>query len=361
MSKLEDRKDRGLLRFLVVAENKIDFSSNDYLGFSRCPELKQLPEELRHFGATGSRLITGNSSLAEETENIIARFHGFESSLIFNSGYAANLGLFSCIAGKDDSFIADEYIHASVIDGMRLSHAARYRFAHNDVNDLEKKIQQAKGRKIVAVESVYSMEGDEAPLTEIAEVCKSHNALLIVDEAHATGIKGMKGEGLVNMQGLNNDVFACVYTFGKALGLHGAAVAGNLILRDYLINFARSFIYSTALPPVVFLQVQKAYKLLPTALRSELNALVNYFRVACGKLEKLKFIESYSPIQGIIIGDNYKAKALSDHLFEKGYFAKAILSPTVPTGTERLRICIHTFNSREEIDGLLAETNSFLS
>src|SRR5207237_442661 len=141
-------------------------------------------------GSTGSRLITGNSMLAEETERLIARFHKAEASLIFNSGYMANVGLFSCIAAKGDSFISDEYIHASIIDGMRLSVANRYKFRHNNLNDLEKKLQQAGGKKFVAIESVYSMDGDEAPLETITALCKSHNALLIVDEAHATGVFG---------------------------------------------------------------------------------------------------------------------------------------------------------------------------
>ncbi len=214
-------------------------------------------------GATGSRSITGNSQLAEETEQLIANFHGREAALIFNTGYMANVGLFSCIAGKGDTFISDEYIHASMIDGMRLSYANRLRFKHNDIADLEKKLKIATGNKIVAVESIYSMDGDEAPLKEIVAACKKHDALLIVDEAHATGVYGDKGDGLVCKYGLQNDVYAVVHTFGKALGLHGAVVTGSKVLRNFLLNQARSFIFTTALPPHNYLLVQKAYGLLP--------------------------------------------------------------------------------------------------
>ncbi|MEI9934479.1 MAG: aminotransferase class I/II-fold pyridoxal phosphate-dependent enzyme [Ferruginibacter sp.] len=160
----------------------------------------------------------------------------------------ANVGLLSCIATKHDTFIADEYVHASMIDGMRLGLATRFKFKHNDIDDLEWKLIQAKGNKFVVIESIYSMDGDEAPLKAIIELCKQHDALLIVDEAHATGVFGNKGEGLVAHYNLQKEVYACIYTFGKALGLHGAVITGSAALRNYLINHARSFIYTTALP-----------------------------------------------------------------------------------------------------------------
>ncbi len=203
------------------------------------------------------------------------------------------------------------------------------------------------------------MDGDEAPLIDIAALCKKHNALLIVDEAHATGAFGDKGEGLVCKYKLEQDVYACVYTFGKALGLHGAAVAGSHTLRNYLINHARSFIFTTALPPHTYLQVQKAYEQLPFADRKRLFELVEYFRTAIQQQTNLTFIKSHSPIQGIMIGDSFKTRALSEHLFANGIFVKAILPPTVPAGTERLRICLHTFNTEAEIDQLLKEINKF--
>ncbi len=358
--KLDVRTSSGLLRTLLLADGKTDFSSNDYFGFSR--SLLSLPTEKRipATGATGSRSITGNSILAEETERMIASFYNREAALIFNCGYMANVGLFSCIAAKGDSFISDEYIHASIIDGMRLSHANRLKFKHNDPADLEKKMQLATGKKIVAIESVYSMDGDEAPLKEIVTLCKKYDALLIVDEAHATGVYGKKGEGLVCKYGLEQDVYACIYTFGKALGLHGAVVVGSYTLRNYLVNHARSFIFTTALPPHTYLLVQEAYRALPNADRKKLFDNVAYFKTATRKVKTLSFMESNSPIQGIIIGDSFKARSLSEHLFTKNIFVKAILPPTVPAGTERLRICLHSFNTEAEIDLLLAEIINFL-
>lgn len=362
--KLDEKKAIGTLRSLIYAADKIDFSSNDYFGFAKSGLLTLDPDSYRDelpSGATGSRSITGNSQLAEATEQLIAAFHGREAALIFNTGYMANVGLFSCIAGKGDTYISDEYIHASMIDGMRLSYANRLRFKHNDIADLEKKLATATGRKIVAVESIYSMDGDEAPLKEIAVVCQNHEALLIVDEAHATGVYGDTGDGLVCKYGLQNDVYAVVHTFGKALGLHGAVVTGSTVLRNFLLNQARSFIFTTALPPHNYLLVQKAYSLLPTADRNKLYGLVEYFRQKISEVKTIGFIESHSPIQGILVGDNFKTKALATHLFDKGFFVRPILSPTVPVGKERIRICIHSFNTLAEIDSLVSAIKNFNS
>ena len=358
---LDKRKDYGLLRSLVIADGAIDFSSNDYLGFSALPQLKNIGSAPLPSGATGSRLISGNSLLAEDTEKIIADFHKTKAALIFNSGYMANIGLFSCIASKNDSLISDEYIHASIIDGMRLSYASRYKFKHNNIADLEKKLQQAGGQKFVIVESIYSMDGDEAPLKAITVLCKKYHALLIVDEAHAIGVFGESGEGLVCKYELQDEVYACIYTFGKALGLHGAAITGSRVLRDYLVNHARSFIYTTALPPHTYFQIQEAYKLLPAANRNMLFELISYFSEAISKIKNISFMNSNSPIQGIIIADNFKARSLADQLLKKGYFAKAIISPTVPIGTERLRTCLHTFNTVSQIDMLLNEVKTFIA
>ncbi|UAY53307.1 aminotransferase class I/II-fold pyridoxal phosphate-dependent enzyme [Ferruginibacter albus] len=360
LQRLHEREAEGLLRTLVCPDNKIDFSSNDYLGLSQSAELKKIVSPDLPTGSTGSRLVTGNSLLAEETEQLIAKFHKAEAALIFNTGYMANTGLLSCIANKGDTFIADEYVHASIIDGMRLSHANRYKFKHNDLSDLEKKLQQASGNKFIIVESIYSMDGDEAPLVDIVALAEKYRALVIVDEAHANGVFGDNGEGLVVQYNLQNKVYACIYTFGKALGLHGAVITGTKALRQYLINYSRSFIYTTALPPHMYLQIQQVYQLLPVINRKVLYELITYFRAAVEKTTNISFIKSHSPIQGIIIGDNLKAKALAKHLLDKGFFIKAILSPTVPAGTERLRICLHTFNTFTQIDELLAEVKSHL-
>ena len=351
--KLEDKRVAGTLRTLVHTNNTIDFSSNDYLGFAKSGLLTIDGEHTQPSGATGSRSITGNSVLAEETEQLIANFHNRKAALIFNTGYMANVGLFSCIAAKGDTYISDEFIHASIIDGMRLSYANRLRFKHNDLADLEKKLQLATGKKMVVVESIYSMDGDEAPLIEMAERCKKYGALLIVDEAHATGLYGDNGNGLVCLYGLENEVYACIHTFGKAIGLHGAAITGSKVLRNFLINQARSFIYTTALPPHNYLQIQLAYQLLPSGKRTALHGLVDYFRQAIAVNKDIAFINSHSPIQGIMVGDNFATKSLANHLIEKGFFVRPILSPTVPVGKERIRICIHSFNTKEQIDGLV--------
>jgi 8-amino-7-oxononanoate synthase len=359
--KLKERQQKGLMRTLAIVDSgKIDFSSNDYLGFSRAFKLNCTSLNINNSGSTGSRLISGNCSFAESTESLIAEYHQAEAALVFNSGYCANLGLFSCVAGKGDSYIYDEYIHASIIDGMRLSLADRFKFKHNNINDLDEKLGRAKGRKFVAIESVYSMDGDTATLQEIMKICNKHQAHLIVDEAHATGIIGERGEGLVCKLGLSKEVFACVYTFGKALGSHGAAVTGTQLLKDYLINFARSFIYTTALPPHTYLQLQQTYKQLPDAERLKLFELIEYFRKSAVNYSGFSIINSSSAIQAVLIGDVTKTLELSSYLLERGFFAKAVLSPTVPSGTERIRICLHSYNTKEEIDNLLNEINTFL-
>ena len=352
---LAKKEADGLLRRLVSVTDKIDFCSNDYLGFAsknnlHDPSLSSIP-----IGSTGSRLITGNSTLAENTEGVIAQFHKAEAALIYSSGYMANVGLFSCIASKDDTIISDEYIHASIIDGIRLSKAHRSIFKHNDLVDLEAKLQSATGKKTVVVESIYSMDGDEAPLSKIVDLCEKYGAILIVDEAHSTGIYGEYGEGLVCQYGLENRVYARLHTFGKALGYHGAAIVGSAVLRQYLINHSRSFIYTTALPPSFYCQIQNIYKALPNAQRYALFELIQYWRENVVTVKKYNIIESHSPIQALVIGDNFKAKSIENQLISQGFFVKAILSPTVAVGTERLRISIHSFNTKEQIDGLIGK------
>jgi 8-amino-7-oxononanoate synthase len=360
-AQLDDKKAKGLLRQLIAVDNKIDFCSNDYLGFASNKELinsvhnalinsENKPLKI---GSTGSRLITGNSKLAEDTEAIIAQFHKAEAALIYSSGYAANVGLFSCIVGKGDTIISDEYIHASIIDGIRLNKANRTWFKHNDLEDLETKLQLANNKTIVVIESIYSMDGDEAPLSKIADLCEKYGALLIVDEAHSTGIYGENGEGLVCQYSLENRVYARIHTFGKALGVHGAAIVGSAILRQYLINYSRAFIYTTGIPPQYYLQIQRIYYYLPQGNKTQLFELINYFRTHIKSIKNVVIIDSKSPIQAVVIGNNFKTKSIENQLLNEGYFVKAILSPTVAVGTERLRISIHSFNTKDEIHGLI--------
>lgn len=364
---LDKRKQESMYRFLQHPEGLIDFCSNDYLSFARSETIKEkvkkYSDELNYFsGSTGSRSISGNTAFAEQLEKQIATFHRAEAGLIFNSGYDANVGLFSSIAKKDDTIITDELIHASIIDGCRLSHAARFRFAHNDVNDLEKKLKHAKGNIFVAVESVYSMDGDIAPLKEISEVCKKYEANLIVDEAHATGVFGKQGRGLVNHFNLETEVWARIHTFGKAMGCHGAIVVGSDVLRNYLINFSRSFIFTTALPMHSLVNIKCAYEQLMSEDfdNTSLSSLINHFKNNLRTQNNSFLIESISPIQSVVIPGSMRAKSISKNLQSKGFDVRAILSPSVPLGKERLRISLHLHNTVEQIDELQKELNTAL-
>lgn len=359
--KINQRIQANSLRTLKTQTAFCDFSSNDYLGFANSVylkeklefELKQHPSYL--LGATGSRLISGNSDFIENLESEIANFHNAQAGLIFNSGYDANIGLLSSIALKGDTIITDELIHASIIDGARLSNANKYIFKHNDLESLEEKLKNSKGNIFIVTESVFSMDGDFAPIQEISKLAKKYEAHLIIDEAHATGIFGDFGSGIVNELGLENDVFARVHTFGKALGSHGAIVLGSKDLRTYLINFARSFIYTTALPFHSLLNSKLAYEYLKISpALDQLKSNIDLFRKSAKAL-KIPLIDSESAIQCIIISGNEQCKKSAERIQEKGFEVKAILSPTVAEGKERLRICIHATHTTKEINDLLLE------
>ncbi len=342
----------------------IDLSSNDYLGFARSQKLREsidrewqkMAEEASGFtsASINSRLVTGNREYCEQLEYDIARFHRAEAGLIFNTGYMANLGLVSSLTDDGDTILYDLNVHASLQDGMRLSGAHCLPFRHNDCNHLEKKLKACQGKTYVCIESIYSFDGTQAPLKKIAEICHQYNASLIVDEAHATGITGENGEGLVCQHNLENEVFARVHPFGKALGSHGAIVLGSKVLRSHLINFARSFIYSTALPPQVLAGIKCAYERLPLASgeRQQLEMLkIKFAEFARSFQIFLPFPES--PSIFFPVGDGQKTKALSNSLASAGIDVKPILSPTVKRGKECLRICLHAFNTEDEIFHLL--------
>lgn len=357
--KLNERKEKNRLRELTYSKLPIDFCSNDYLGLARSKELHSLIEieasqllDFKH-GATGSRLLSGNHPYTEETEQFIADFHGSAVALLFNSGYDANIGLLSSIAQRGDTIISDELIHASLIDGARLSHATRFRFKHNDTKDLEQKLKNAQGLCYVVIESIYSMDGDVAPLAEISQLCTTYKANLIVDEAHAIGVFGDKGRGLVHQLALQNKVFARIVTYGKALGAHGAAILGSNMLRDYLINFARSFIYTTATPLQQVITIKCAYQLLMQNdyQKPLIEKIAFYNHLIEGT--SLSRIKSNSCIQTILFNNDLSAKNAASFLQGKGFDIRAILSPTVPEGQERLRICLHQYNTEEEIISLI--------
>lgn len=368
ISELFNREQDDSLRRLPGALDLIDFYSNDYLGMAQNAAVKTAIQTALDkdstFGATGSRMISGNRKEMEAFESFLASFHQSGKALLFNSGYAANQGLLSCMADRHDVIIYDQLIHASLREGLKLSLAANFSFRHNDLNHLEQKLKLATtalnqdqiliGRRVfVIVESVYSMDGDEAPLREIVELCEKYGAVLIVDEAHATGILGHQGRGLVTGLGLADRVWARIYTFGKALGGHGAAICGPGYLIDYLINFSKPFIYTTALPWHVLAGVQAAYKEMQkgTALKA-LRKNIRFFTEQMPASLRPLFIPSRSAIQSLVYPGNSAVRDLAKTLQEQGFAVWPILHPTVPKGQERLRICLHSFNTEEQIRSL---------
>ena len=285
INKLESRKKNNALRSLKSASGLVDFSSNDYLGFAKSKRIFDnthqflIDKNIKQNGATGSRLLSGNHFLYDEVESILNNYHQSASSTIFNSGYDANIGFFSAIPQRGDIILYDEFIHASIRDGIQLSNAKSYKFLHNNLEDLEKKLLQFNKKNFstaleesenennteiyVVTESVFSMDGDSPGLETMSQLIKKHNAYLIVDEAHAVGVFGA---GLTQKLNLHNEVFARIITFGKAMGCHGAAILGSKQLQQYLVNFARSFIYTTGLSPHSLATIQTAYQHLNVSL-----------------------------------------------------------------------------------------------
>ncbi|QMU27493.1 aminotransferase class I/II-fold pyridoxal phosphate-dependent enzyme [Adhaeribacter radiodurans] len=361
--KLNNRQFQGTYRRLKTSQVKIDFCSNDYLGLARSTALKKLvAREVEQFsdylmGATGSRLLSGNHPVYELLEAQLATFHQAEAALLFNSGYVANLGIFSAVPQRGDTIFYDEVSHASIKEGIRLNLAKAYSFKHNSLEDLSRKWKHAAGNVYVAVESIYSMDGDQAPLPELAAFCEEQGAYLIVDEAHSNGLFGPNGEGLVVEQNLVNKVFARIMTFGKAIGSHGAAVVGSTNLREYLINFSRPFIYSTALPLHNILAIKTAYSFLPS-LQAERQHVMQLSGYLNQKLEAAMglFLKNPGPINCIFSNDVAQLQKVSAQLQEANVDVRPVFSPTVPAGKERLRIIVHAYNSQEEVDLLLQHT-----
>lgn len=353
------RKQEGSFRYLHHSDKKKDFSSNDYLGLSRSVDLRERIEAVSHnieIGSTGSRLLGGNSPFAEALEDQLAQFHRGEAALLYNSGYSANVGFFQCVPDRHSTILYDELIHASVRDGIRMSPAKSWSFRHNDLEHLHAIAQRASGPIFVAVEALYSMDGDTAPLIDLADYCSKQGFHLIVDEAHSNGIYGSSGEGLCVQMGVDQAVYARLYTFGKALGSHGAVWVGSKLLRDYLINFSRAFTYTTALPPHTLISIQEAYKYLHknTSLIKQLSERISFFREQAKQYSDLQLLPSTSPIQGLLVPGNKEVVAKAEQLRYEGFEIRPILAPTVPQGKERLRISLHAYNTYEEIQTLLS-------
>lgn len=372
--KLKIRKANNALRKLNTQNNLTDFSSNDYLGFSKFQVIFDnthqylIDNNLTQNGSTGSRLLSGNHELYNIVETMLCEFHNSEAALIFNSGYDANVGFFSSVPQRGDVILYDEYIHASIRDGIRISNANAYKFKHNNLEDLHTKLSLRKQTKssesdiYIVTESIFSMDGDTPDLLVMSEICKNHNAHFIVDEAHALGVFGQNGLGLIQDLKLGNDVFARLITFGKGLGCHGSAILGSTVLKQYLVNFAHSFIYTTALPPHSLATVNSAYtELKRTDEIEKLNQNIHFFKL---EIEKLKlqqsFVKSDSAIHCCIIPGNDTVKAIAKKLQKQGFDVKPILSPTVSEGEERLRFCLHSYNSETEMSKVLELLATFV-
>lgn len=349
-SELKSREDNNSLRAMVINDG-IDFSSNDYLGLARLHHnLDAVPS-----GSGGSRLLSGNYSQIEELESELANHGNTETALVFGSGYAANLGLFSCVCKRGDVVLFDQLVHASIRDGIRMSNASGYSFAHNDYDALEALLKKYQGQNIfVAIESVYSMDGDNPDASVIKELKGKYDFNLVIDEAHSFGLMGQDGAGWVDHFEMNGMVFAKIITFGKAMGCDGAAILGSANLRYYLINFSRPFIYTTAPSPHKVALMQKQFNIICSIKdrNSQAIQLKEQFVASMNGFGKM-ITGDCGNIAGLIIGGNDRTRAVSAFLQEKKLVVKPILSPTVPEGSERLRVCFHEYNTQNELELLI--------
>tara|TARA_R110002051_G_scaffold284045_1_gene346063 strand:- start:1544 stop:2746 length:1203 start_codon:yes stop_codon:yes gene_type:complete len=390
--KLEERTRQNSLRELPSSNNLIDFFSNDYIGFAKNTGIFQAASKILkekniiQNGATGSRLISGNYGLYIELEKYTSEFHNTQTALAFNSGYDANVGFFSAVPQRNDIIFYDEFIHASIRDGIAMSNAKGYKFKHNSLDDLKKVINRvltsldflnhnlmkdySQNEIYVVTESVFSMDGDSPDLKAFADFCSNENHHLVVDEAHAIGVFGNKGQGLLYELGLQNQVFAQIVTYGKAMGCHGAAILGSQQLKDFLVNFARSFIYTTGLPPHAIATILAAYTKLSNknetidsfVHRLDLLENIGYFKSQLVALQLTSFfIPSNSAIHCCVISGNEKVKVIASEIQKRGFAIKAIVAPTVPKGQERLRFCLHSYNKKEEIKEVLTILKGLIS
>lgn len=369
---LKERETKGLLRrlttisplgggkILLSGRECINFSSNDYLGLSSHPELIKAAQEALSpsFGSSASRLMAGSTYLHHLLEERTASFKDKPAVLVFNSGYQANIGIISALYGKGDCIFSDKLNHASIIDGISLSGAKLFRFRHNDVGHLQELLRRNRKnyrQALIVTETVFSMDGDFAPIEEMIHLKKEHDCMFMVDEAHATGIFGERGSGLTEAKEKTGEVDIIMGTFSKALGAFGAYVATSRIIRDFLINASRSFIYSTALPGSVIAANLASLKLIKTEphRRKTLLARSQYFR---NKLRENGFdVRGQSQIVPIMVGDIEKTVRMSSFLKRGGWWVTPVRPPTVPDGKARLRISLTFDHTREMLDRFLED------
>lgn len=367
-TRLEEARSRGLERNARVypecggkitldGQELLNFSSNDYLNLGRHPHVvDRARQALEHYGtgSGGSRLVTGTLPIHEELEARLAAEKGYPAALLFGAGYLANAGTIPVLAGRDDIILADKLVHASMIDACQLSGAKLLRFAHNDPAALEERLRTLTahtGRKLILTESVFSMDGDLAPLREIAALADQYGAMLMVDEAHATGIFGPHGAGLIREYGLEKSVTVSMGTLSKACGGYGGYVACSADLRKLLLQSARAFIFTTAPPPAVIGAALGALDVLEASpnLGPCLQANAAYFRDLL-QAAGLNTLQSASQIIPVVIGSNEQALAVSQRLRERGLLAAAIRPPTVPAGTARLRLSVTLAHTLDDLD-----------
>jgi 8-amino-7-oxononanoate synthase len=350
--------DQGPI-LLLDGREVINFSSNNYLGLANHPELCLAAKEAidRYgCGSGASRLISGNMALHEELESKIAELKGTEAALVFNSGFQANTGILATLAGEGDVILSDALNHASIIDGCRLSRAKLAVYGHCDMEQLERGLKDAphQSRKLIVTESLFSMDGDEAPLMEIVGLAEKYCANVMVDEAHATGVYEPNGAGLVAKLGLGDRILVQMGTLGKALGGFGAYVAGSRALRELLINRCRSFVFTTALPPAVMAMGIAAIDLVMREPERRQALWSNRERLKIGLTELgYSLGNSCSQILPLMIGDPTRCMKLSEAALQRGVFAQGIRPPTVPPGTSRLRITVMATHRLEHIEQAL--------
>lgn len=378
-AELEAIEARGLRRSLreiggaqdavvrVNGREAVLLCSNNYLGLASHPEVTEAAARAaRDFGASAvsSRLISGHMTPHAALEQRIAAWKGTEASLLFSTGYHANVGTISSLVGKDDVVVSDELNHASIIDGCRLSRARVAVYRHNDVAHLREVLREQAGarRLLVVTESVFSMDGDLAPLADIADAAGESGAWLMVDEAHGAGVFGPAGSGVVASLGLTDRVDIHMGTLGKAIGSFGAYVAGSRRLVDHLVNRARSFIFTTGLPPAAAAAASAALDVIArepgraAGLLSRARALGEKLRAAGLDVPNVD-----SQILPVMVGDAREAVAAASRLLDRGYYVAAIRPPTVPPGTSRLRLSLMATHTREQIDGVAGELVSILA
>ena len=369
---LKERSEDGCLRKLRPAVSRhagkirfgnkeyIDLSSNDYLGLSSHPKLIEAAKEALETygtGSSGSRLLSGDLEICHRLEETTAKFKGKEAALIFNSGYQANVGILSALYGEGDAIFSDKLNHASIVDGLLLSGAKFFRFKHNDIAHLKSILEKERAKfknTLIITETIFSMDGDRPDLKALVELKESFDCSLMVDEAHATGIFGKNGSGVIEEEGLADKVDLIMGTFGKALGSFGAYLASSNEIIEYMVNRCRSFIYSTALPPATIACNLASIKLVKDEpyRRAELLKAARDFRSSLK--EKGFDVKGVSQIVPVIIGENHATVKMAEALQEKGYWALPIRPPTVPQGEARLRFSL-TFDHKNNVLEKLAD------